>query len=860
MTGTTISGTYAFGITLSDAATQNPATVTGSGLINVTSASSNGIYGSNATAWSIYNFGTVSARSHGIFLAAGGTVANRAGTISGYYRGIDIIGGTGTVTNAALIAAVKYEGVRLDNGTVSNLSGGTIAGGGTYASVYVLQGGLVENASGATIGNGVRIDGSIGTVMNAGAINSGTSSVAGVQLAAGGTVTNSGSIVAPNAGVVLGAAGVVNNSVGAVINADTAVSLSTGSVSNAGLISSGHTAIAFGQGGTVTNLAGGVLSAAASATSVVIDFGGAGSFDNFGTVNAALTGIELAAGGAVTNEAGATITAATEAILAFGASATVVNDGYITQTEPARLYSVVWLQSGGLVTNTGVISAANNESAIGIVGSGTVDNSGVLLGSVYIGGQATLTNSGTMDGANIFGMATVSNTGSIDAELRLSHGATINNAAGATITGGNYAIYSLYGGILDNHGVIAGQIKGVRMALSPISVVNYGTISGGTALDIFSSMAGQNTVVNFGSILGNVLFEGIAAGLLVVDPGAVFTGTIDGGSVGSSIELAMGNGVADTLAGFGTSIVNIGNIAFDTGASWTIRGNSAGLTGVISGFAQADTIDLTGLRETVQDYANGTLTLVGDRTMTLQLPGSFTKASFQTTPDSGAGTNIFLACFAGGTRIATDQCDVAVEDLLIGDRVRLARSGGLAPIVWIGHRTIDCTRHAKPQTVWPVRIMAGAFAPGVPSRDLWLSPAHAVFVDDVLIPVKHLINGVTIMQVPVGAISYWHVELPAHDVLLAEGLPAESLLDTGDRSVFDNGDNAAVQLHPDFSLIWEGQGCAPLLVAGPEVLDINRRLMLRAARLGGSPERPRRARRNGSEKPNAHSRVQHQGL
>ncbi len=599
MTGTTISGAYAFGITLSDTATQNPATVTGSGLINVTSASSNGIYGSSAAAWSIFNNGTVSGRSHGIFLVAGGTVANQAGTISGYYRGIDIIGGAGTVTNAALIEAVKYQGVRLNNGTVSNLSGGTINGGGIYASVYVLQGGLVENASNATIGNGVRIDGSIGTVVNGGAINSGTSSVAGVQLSAGGTVTNSGSIVAPNAGVVLGAAGAVYNNAGAVINAATAVSLSAGSVSNSGLIS-GTTAIAFGYGGTVTNLSGGVLSGPTSATSsVVISFGGVGTFTNFGTVNAPLIGIELA-GGAVTNESGATIIAVTEAILASSASATVVNHGYITQGGAFHpLVSVIRLEAGGLVTNTGTISINNNVAAVAIAGPGTVVNSGVIrgpayqkyslvYGAVYVGGQANLTNSGTMAGANILGMATVSNTGSIDAELRFSHGATINNAAGATITGGNYAIYSLYGGILDNHGVIAGQIKGVRMALSPISVVNYGTISGGTALDIFSSMAGQNTVVNFGSILGNVLFEGIAAGLLVVDPGAVFTGTIDGGSVGSSIELAMGNGVADTLAGFGTSIVNIGNIAFDTGASWTIRGNSAGLTGVISGFAQAD--------------------------------------------------------------------------------------------------------------------------------------------------------------------------------------------------------------------------------------------------------------------------------
>jgi Hint domain len=54
-----------------------------------------------------------------------------------------------------------------------------------------------------------------------------------------------------------------------------------------------------------------------------------------------------------------------------------------------------------------------------------------------------------------------------------------------------------------------------------------------------------------------------------------------------------------------------------------------------------------------------------------------------------------------------------------------------------------------PETVWPVRVRAAAFGKGMPRRDLWLSPDHAVFVDDVLIPVRHLINGITIAQVPV---------------------------------------------------------------------------------------------------------------
>ena len=76
-------------------------------------------------------------------------------------------------------------------------------------------------------------------------------------------------------------------------------------------------------------------------------------------------------------------------------------------------------------------------------------------------------------------------------------------------------------------------------------------------------------------------------------------------------------------------------------------------------------------------------------------------------------------------------------------------------------------------------MRAGAFSEGAPRRDLLLSPDHAVYIDDVLIPIRYLVNGVSIVQQTVDAVTYWHVELPEHDVLLAEGLPAESFLDTG---------------------------------------------------------------------------------
>jgi hypothetical protein len=187
-------------------------------------------------------------------------------------------------------------------------------------------------------------------------------------------------------------------------------------------------------------------------------------------------------------------------------------------------------------------------------------------------------------------------------------------------------------------------------------------------------------------------------------------------------------------------------------------------------------------------------------------------------------------CFAAGTRIATARGDIPVEALVEGDMVLLA-GGGTAPVVWLGHRRVACRRHARPRDVMPVRVRRHAFGHGLPCRDLVLSPDHAVFADGVLIPVRYLVNGGTITQQDVDVVVYHHVELPAHAVLLAEGLPCESYLDTGNRDQFHGG--TVEVLHPDFALgVWQAKGCAPLVRDGAQVTAVRRRVLQQARRLG----------------------------
>ena len=193
-------------------------------------------------------------------------------------------------------------------------------------------------------------------------------------------------------------------------------------------------------------------------------------------------------------------------------------------------------------------------------------------------------------------------------------------------------------------------------------------------------------------------------------------------------------------------------------------------------------------------------------------------------------------CFCAGTLILTDRGEVAVEDLMIGATV-LTAAGEARPIQWIGHRTVACRNHPDQPAVWPIRVAAGAFGGAQPRRDLYLSPDHAVFAGGVLIPIKTLVNGATIAQLPRDTVTYWHIELETHDVLLAEGLPCESYLDNGSRGAFANG-GTIVQLHPDFTAaerceaVGEAAACAPQRIAGAEFTAVDTALREHAAALG----------------------------
>ncbi len=292
--------------------------------------------------------------------------------------------------------------------------------------------------------------------------------------------------------------------------------------------------------------------------------------------------------------------------------------------------------------------------------------------------------------------------------------------------------------------------------------------------------------------------------------------TLDLSGFASNSTVNLNPGTFSSASTSGALVNNIG-IAYDTRIDKAV-GGSGNDTFILNG--NGDIIDGRGGHDTVivqGDSANFTVTRTGATTTIVDA------RTGRTDTLTNVETIQFASpvCFTTGTRILTARGEVAVEDLRIGDRAVTA-TGRRRTVTWTGHRHLGAERPI-PADQAPIRIRAGAFGQGRPTRDLLLSPGHPVLVGadadsqgGALVPVMYLINGTSIARTLAAHVTYWHVELDAHDILLAEGLPAESFLDCGCRPFFAVASDHASH-NPDFVPSGPSGRCRPVAVDGPLV-------------------------------------------
>ncbi|MSP03304.1 MAG: Hint domain-containing protein [Acetobacteraceae bacterium] len=448
-----------------------------------------------------------------------------------------------------------------------------------------------------------------------------------------------------------------------------------------------------------------------------------------------------------------------------------------TITLNGKVYATAIAQTGTAAVNFGFVHAGDASSR-----NVTVTNTATgALTDVLIGAFGTISPGFTGSGSLGAGL-TAAATGTLTVSLDTSIARILSGTAG-------FALFSRDTDLAD-----------VAVSHSPLNL--SGTVNN-FAIAAIEQSSGPGTF-------------GVAGLAYTLDFGIVTIGT---GTLTASLAVRnAAAGPADVLGG-----------------SFAVSGSGFGLAGFDPFSALAAGSAFGGLSVSLNPSTLGVFT----QTVTLSATGANASGfSGALAPETLTITGT-VACFAAGTRIATEDGPVAVENLAAGDRL-VTRLGGDGRIVWIGQRTVDCARHPNPELVWPVRVKREAFGKATPARDLYLSPDHAIYIDDVLIPVRHLVNGTTIRQTKRKTVTYFHVELPLHSVILAEGLTTESYLDTGDRARFING-AAVATLHPDFSArAWEMKGCAELVQTGPALERIRRRLAAAAISRGG--DRPFRHR------------------
>jgi hypothetical protein len=277
------------------------------------------------------------------------------------------------------------------------------------------------------------------------------------------------------------------------------------------------------------------------------------------------------------------------------------------------------------------------------------------------------------------------------------------------------------------------------------------------------------------------------------------------------------------------SFAGFDEYSFGGAAKWTLEGNLDELATdeTINGFSSGDTIILEDFLATGSFYIPdlGIVLTEGTINETIHLAGGLAVQDDSVTTGQNGDTYITAPCFRSGTQITTISGKVPIEELKMGDVVKTLH-GKWSRIKWIGRRAYNGRFLSQNDFILPICIRRSALAENIPSRDLFLSPDHAVCEGGMLINAWRLINGTSIIQLPhAETVVYFHIELDRHDIIYAEDCPTESFLDENCRARFENSSEFFDLYNPSIA---NPTPCLPRLTHGMHLYLIQSRIRARA--------------------------------
>ena len=631
------------------------------------------------------------------------------------------IGGAGLANGATLYAGGSGTGLVTANGNVFSTQNVKVGENGTDGALTIDNGGTVEAGQRVLLGSSITLTAGDTIVSSGSAIPVTSTTVAtasgAIAVGSGGLLKADGNGIAAGTPVL-----VIGNDDSSSGNLDVSGAgaqvisvgqMDVGNVGNGQLlvrntatVTTGNSAADPNAGFDVAAGSGGLGSATVAENSLLTNTGrfvvgdlGVGSLTIQGTV--------VTNPGTVGGLPGADIAAQAGS---DGSNVSVIGAGSKWQIGGSLLVGggaagSLSIISGGTVTaatadlsptsnGTGLVSLSGPASNLTLSGALTVGDANSA--ELVIQGGATVSASSADIGAQAQG------TGNVDVEgagsqLLTAGKLIIGDQGNAQLTIGAGAAVHATGGFFVGVGGVVTQFGGVLDPPGPS--VNLGTIGG----------VGQTVgdVENDGTIYAkNGIYE--------------VTGNITTG-IGQAGSLIVNSGVSDLVL---DQSVDSGQSALFGATTGTLTiGQPGSFAATIFNFKAGDIIQALGASSGTFDTTADVLTL--NTGATLQFFGKYTDPTLFHVAGDGT-VSLSPPCFAEGTRISAERGEVAVESLLVGDRVQVIGSRLSSQLItWIGRRTVDCTRHPDPRKVWPVRIEAGAFGPGRPVRDLYLSPNHA---------------------------------------------------------------------------------------------------------------------------------------
>ncbi|MDX8349901.1 Hint domain-containing protein [Cognatiyoonia sp. IB215446] len=145
-----------------------------------------------------------------------------------------------------------------------------------------------------------------------------------------------------------------------------------------------------------------------------------------------------------------------------------------------------------------------------------------------------------------------------------------------------------------------------------------------------------------------------------------------------------------------------------------------------------------------------------------------------------------IVCFAADTLLDTPKGPIRIAEINAGDLV-CTYDAGPCRVLQTSTRRFTPLQLLQETRLLPVRIKAGALGHGLPRSDLIVSRQHRILVAsriaarllgtaEVLIPAIRLVGlpGIDIDR-SMQPVTYHHILLQEHNVVLAHGAPAESL-------------------------------------------------------------------------------------